>query len=204
MKNYILFAIALMSTLATAQERQVLRTYPQSQAQLPSYDSQNGDYIMDTTNNLNIYEGTWVYNDNLGTIFTLKLRRKDRVLLDTGNTYNFADMIISTYKLVKNNIVIFDGLDLALPDQVLDNEEAINYGYSNNIHSFNVLYGGFGDVTYNIFANCEIKKLVTPAGQPEKISFRISTALRRNPQSFYVGLPAPFSVPNNIVLTKQP
>ena len=202
MKNYILFTIILISAIATAQERQVLRTYPQSQAQLTSYDSQDGDYIMDTTNNLNIYEGTWVYNDSQGTIFTLKLRRKDHVLLDTGNTYNFADMIISTYKLVKNNIVIFDGLNLALPDRFLDNDEAINYGYLDNIHSFTDLDGGFGDVTHNIFANCEIKKLVTPAGQPEKISFRISGAIRRNPQSFYLGLPSTFSVPTNIVLTK--
>ncbi|WP_296142895.1 DUF6705 family protein [uncultured Flavobacterium sp.] len=200
MKNYILFAIVFISALATAQERQVLRTYPQSQAQLTSYDSQNGDYIMDTTNNLNIYEGTWIYNDNLGTIFTLKLRRKDRVLLDTGNTYNFADMIISTYKLIKNNILLFDNLNHALPSEIAEDDG--DFGYLSNVSSFSDLDGGFEDVTYNIFANCEIKKLVTPAGQPEKISFRISGAIRRNPQSFYLGLPSTFSVPTNIVLTK--
>ena len=157
---------------------------------------------MDTTNNLNIYEGTWIYNDNLGTIFTLKLRRKDRVLLDTGNTYNFADMIISTYKLIKNNILLFDNLNHALPSEIAEDDG--DFGYLSNVSSFSDLDGGFEDVTYNIFANCEIKKLVTPAGQPEKISFRIYGATRRNPQSFYAGLPSAFSVPTNIVLTKQP
>jgi hypothetical protein len=155
---------------------------------------------MDTTNNLDIYVGTWIYNDNKGTIFTLKLQRKNQVLCETqNNNYSFDDNIILTYRLEKNNVVLFDNLDAPLPNEIIKNE---GLGYFGNATSFTDLDGGFEDVPYNIFSSCTIKKLTISSGQPEKISFRLYESRKRNPASFYVGLPTLFSMPNNIELTK--
>ena len=73
--------------------------------------------------------------------------------------------------------------------------------YDNN--DFNKLWGSFHDEIYNIIADCTIKKVPTPAGTPEKISFDLYNAWRKNDPSFYQGLPSTFGVPDNVVLIKQ-
>jgi len=204
MKNYIILFALFININCKAQIREPNRILSRSQTQI-SYDFQNGDYIMDTTNNLNIYEGTWLYNDNHGTIFTLRLQRKNRLLNDLpGGTYGFDDNIIATYKLEKNGVVLFDNLSAILPVRVLATFEDGYFGYFCNYTTFNDLDGTFHDVPYQIISDCTIKKLPVIAGQSEKISFKLYGAFRLNPHSFYEALPAPFSIPNNIVLTKQP
>ena len=198
-KFIILFLTVGFFITCKAQVREPLRQISQTEHHQPSYDSKIGDYIMDTTNNLDIYEGTWIYNDNQGTVFTLKLQRKNQVLNDIGNSYYFYDQIILTYRLEKNNVVLFDNLDSTLPNEIVEDE---GFGYLGNSANFNDLDGSFIDVAYNMSSSCTIKKLNTPSGQPEKISFRLYGSRKRNPPSFYVGLPTFFSVPNNIELTK--
>lgn len=202
MKKYIILLLIIsFFTTCKAQIRQPQREISQTEHHLSSYRPQNGDYIIDTTNNLDIYVGTWIYNDNLGTIFTLKLERKNQVLCETqNNNYSFYDNIIATYKLEKNNIVLFDNLSAILPNEILSSDEP--FGYFGNPSNFNDLDGSFHDVPYNIISECTIKKITTSVGQPEKISFRLYGGRRRNPESFYTGLASAFSIPNNIELTK--
>lgn len=201
MKKYsILFLTISFFSTCKVQVREPLKKISQTEHHLPSYRSQIGDYIMDTTNNLDIYVGTWIYNDNQGTIFTLKLQRKNQVLCETqNNNYSFDDNIILTYRLEKNNVVLYDNLDAPLPNKIIEDE---GFGYLSNATSFTDLDGSFTDVPYNMSSSCTIKKLTTSSGQPEKISFRLYRSRRRNPPSFYVGLPTYFSMSNNIELTK--
>lgn len=112
-------------------------------------------------------------------------------------------MLILTYKLVKNGVVLYDNLNTPLPDEILKTSQG-TYGYfglyDNN--DLNKLWGSFHDEIYNIIADCTIKKLPTPTGTPEKISFDLYRAWRRNDPSFYQGLSSTFGVPDNIELTK--
>ena len=202
MRNILILLTFCLSIKSFAQTREVQRIVPRTQAQ-QNYDMQPGDYIKDTENKLDQYVGTWEYNDGLGTIFTLKLQRVNEFLSDTGdNSYYFSDEILITYKRVKNYALIYNNLNSSLPTQYLSDIEMLGFGSANNCHNYDYIYGFFYDATYNIIANCEITKLNTSAGQPEKIRFNIIKGFKKNDPSFYQGLLDTYSVPNNVELTK--
>lgn len=202
MRNILILLTFCLSIKSIAQIREPQRIVPQSVAHI-SYDYQNGDYIKDTENKLDQYVGTWEYNDGLGNIFTLKLQRVNQFLNDLGgNRYSFSDEIIISYKLVKNYVTLFDNLTAILPTELLSDAEMTGIGFVNNFHSYDNLEGFFDDATYNIITDCEITKLNTSAGQPEKIRFNIIKGFKKNDPSFYQGLLDTYSVPNNVELTK--
>ncbi len=200
----ILILSITLSFSCNAQTRSIQRTLNLSDTFLDNHNHINGDYIKDNLNQLNAFEGNWVYNDGNGTIFTVQLRKKIEVLNDTSDRYHFSDMLILTYKLVKNGVLLFDNLNTPLPNEILKTGQG-TFGYyrlyDNN--DFNKLWGSFHDEIYNIIADCTIKKVPTPAGTPEKISFDLYNAWRKNDPSFYQGLPSTFGVPDNVVLIKQ-
>ena len=202
MRNILILLTLCLSIKSFAQTREVQRIVPQSVAHI-SYDYQNGDYIKDTENKLDQYVGTWEYNDGSGNVFTLKLQRVNQFLNDLGgNRYSFSDEIIISYKLIKDNILIINKLNDIIPLEVPSSDDLLGFGFVNNFHSYDNLEGFFGDETYNIIANCEIIKLYTPLGQPEKIMFKLTKPFKRNDTSFYQGLSETYSVPNNVELTK--
>ena len=202
MRNILILLTLCLSIKSFAQIREPQRIVPQSVVHI-SYDYQIGDYIKDTENKLDQYVGTWEYNDGSGNIFTLKLQRVNQFLNDLGgNRYSFSDEIIISYKLIKNNILIINKLNDIIPLEVPSSDDLLGFGFVNNFHSYDNLEGFLGDETYNIIANCEIIKLYTPVGQPEKIMFKLTKPFKRNDPSFYQGLSETYSVPNNVELTK--
>lgn len=204
MKTYILLFLTITTFLnCKAQTRFPQRTVNLSDSFQENFNNQNGDYLRDNENRLNSFEGIWLYDDGNGNKLTLNLRKKEEVLCETrNNNYSFSDMIILTYKLEKNYIIIFDNLNENLPNEIESTVED-NFGYFSFYESnYNKLSGSYYDDTYNIVSDCIIKKLNTLSGQPEKISIKLYGALRRNDPSFYQGLTDAFSVPNNIELTK--
>jgi hypothetical protein len=205
MKQYILILITVISIISCkAQTREPQRIVNLEVLFQENFNDQNGDYYIDNENKLNVFEGIWVYNDGNGTILTINLRKKNQVLNETlNNQYSFSDMLILTYKLEKNNIVLHDNLFDSLPTEIL----GIYDGYFGYLGFSKPNYfeanGGFHDANYNIISSCTITKVNTIVGQPEKIKIHLYGASRKNEPSFYNGLTEVFSIPNNIELVKQ-
>ena len=200
MKNIFLFFAIILFYSCNAQTRFPQRIISQTQAH-NGEEILSGDYVKDTENKLNTYEGTWIYNAN-GIEFILKLEKKEQVLSDFGGHYYFYDMIITRYKLVKNNVTLFDNLDATLPHHILSRNEEGVFGFFNFAENYSKLSGGFYDFNYNIISNCFLTKIITSVGEPERIIFKLWGGIKYNEPGFYEGLTDAFSIPNNIELTK--
>lgn len=137
MKNIFILLLITMFVNCKAQTRFPQRTVSQTQAHANDFDIQVGDYVKDTENRLNAYEGAWIYNAN-GVEFTLKLEKKEQVLMETNNNnYRFYDMIITRYKLIKDGVTLFNNLDATLPDHILSRDEEGVFGYFNFAENYN-------------------------------------------------------------------
>jgi hypothetical protein len=204
MKQYIiLLLIILSSSYCNSQTTEPQRIITFAEKLSDNFIHQNGDYYIDNENKLNTFEGIWIYNDGNGTILTVNLRKKNQLLLQgLNNQYKFSDFLVLTYKLEKNNVVLHNNLNDALPSEMLSIYNDF-FGYF-TFYQPNYLEteGSFFDKTYNIIASCAITKLPTLVGQSEKINIHLYSASRKNDPSFYTNLPSVFSVPNNVELTK--
>lgn len=190
-----------MSIMAFSQTYPILRTVPVEQTFNSEMKIFSGDYVKDTQNRLNEYQGTWQYNQN-GIEFTLKLIKKPQVIsIQPNGDYTYYDEIISTYKLVKNNITLVDNLNSSTYTGAT-NADSPKYGVFSNIETFDYINGVITDLTNNvIISRCEISKV---AGNPDKIFFKLyhMHSWKRNPATFYQGLPSIYSIPNEIEMTK--
>lgn len=191
----------------------IVRTVSYAQTRLVTYSVGIGDYIQDTTNQLDSYVGIWKYV-GIDKTLTLKLDRVNQFLGKTGSDYNpnhfyiYIDEIILTYKLEDNNgSIIFDNTILAPVTEMIPDIG----GYLNGKEDAAYINGVFKDYIKNVIVGrCEIKKIPTTIGQPEKIYFELfenHSSLMRDPttgQPYVPYIPGQlYSVPNRIELIKQ-
>ncbi|MDR6967132.1 hypothetical protein J2X31_001139 [Flavobacterium arsenatis] len=203
----ILIFVMLASIYSYAQQPPVVRTLSYLQKRASSYSPESGDYIKDFQNQLSPYIGTWRYEGN-GKIFTLKLQRVNKVFWGQSYsdiTYFYSDYIILTYKLQDTNgNIIHDNTNL-VPTTMFSSE----FGYLCIDESDDYIDGSFRDFTTNVLvSHCKITKLVTTAGQPDKIYFELfesHTSLRKTPNqptNYIPGVTPLYSVPNRIELVR--
>jgi len=151
----------------------------------PNHESEhgkNGNYAIDTANERNQYVGLWEYNQN-GTLFQVKMEKVDQYLnqgVYNGNVinYNYADVIMFKYRLVKNGVEIYNDLNQVwFP-------KSYNTSIATKISSANYLYGSFIDQTRKVGGRVSITKLNTT---PEKIIFDVSLGgyYFLNPPGYY-------------------
>ena len=105
--NNLKVIVIFFITITTQAQFPIIRTISYVQTRLINYSFQKGDYIQDTTNQLDSYTGTWKHIGTDKTI-TLKLTRVNQFLLkepyDSPDVfYSYLDNIILTYKLEDNN-----------------------------------------------------------------------------------------------------
>ncbi|MDR6968561.1 hypothetical protein J2X31_002584 [Flavobacterium arsenatis] len=200
--------IVFLFTISMQAQFPILRTVSYSQTRLVNYSYQNGDYIKDTSDQLNSYIGTWKY---FGTnkILTLKLVRINQFfskIIPTSSYYYYIDQIVLTYKLEDNNgNIIFDNTNITPTNQfVIGNGIG---SYLSGKEDANYINGIFQDFTTNVLVSrCEISKVATATGQPEKIFFKLfknHSSYMSTPSNYQPGVTPFFSVPNNIELIKQ-
>lgn len=208
MKNIHLIWVFLFVTTSYSQVHPVLRTITAEQTYGEEFDLKSGDYIKDVNNRLNHYVGTWQYNKGNGTILTLKLQKilKKKSISPNGE-YEYFDKIITTYKLVKNGVVLVDNLNIAIPAptgfSALSRDDSMKYGQFYHGSSPDYIDGIISDISLGINTYAEIELLLTTVNEPRKIKFSMygNNSRRIHPDSFYEGKPT-FEIPNFITLTK--
>lgn len=205
MKNIIykfLILLLIITNYSYSQNKPVLREITVSSVQSSSYTPKSGDYIKDVTNHLDRYVGTWKYQSST-TIFTLQLDKVNKYLIAPGESYLYTDLIIATYKLVKNGITVYDNLG----STVFNGQQDLR-GKLSNSNSFDFINGVMRDFTTNVsIGRCEIK-LLTPyppqAGAQQKIFFKMFENHTKRMNEGEGNTTALFSMPNEIELIKQP
>src|SRR5690606_35020227 len=75
----------------------------------------HGNYAMDTNNERAQYIGTWRYESN-GLLFELKVDAADQFLqqFPDGSKYYFWDVVVLKYRMVQNDVEIFNNLEAAV------------------------------------------------------------------------------------------
>jgi hypothetical protein len=99
MKNIITFICIINFFACRAQ-------YPTVSLYNPSIDhDENGYYYKDFNNDLNVFEGTWVFT-NGNTSLTLILQKKimGHVDIPTFNTCYYTDAVIGEYSYIENGV----------------------------------------------------------------------------------------------------
>lgn len=158
----------------------------------PTSDSnfmKNGNYGIDTNNERDQFVGLWKY-ETTDLIFELKIEKRDQYLnkIDYPQfnifEYYYMDLVIFKYKLVKNNVVIFDNLNSNIPNETT-NASFLSTATKHEDRDF--LSGLLVDHTRNVCASVIVKKINTSG--PEKINFDLSsgTYFLLNDISYYVG-----------------
>ncbi|WP_159802464.1 hypothetical protein, partial [Flavobacterium sp. MK4S-17] len=110
--------------------------------------------------------------------------------------------ILVTYKLVKNNTVVVDQLDKPLVYTLIDSP---GYNRYTKYYPDKGIKGTFHDLTNSVYVESRIKKLLTLAGEPQKIHFRAvinSSTHRGKPREFYEGMSSMLSIPFDVELVK--
>jgi hypothetical protein len=206
MKNIIkLFVFLTFFSNCKAQNQPILRTVPMEETYSDDFDLKSGDYIKDTGNSLNKFIGTWQYNNGNGTILTLKLQIKNQVIFVSRNgNYRYYDMIISTYKLVKNGVTFIDNVNLTIPTSFTNlGVESMKYGKFDYGGTIDKISGKITDLTLGIITSAELEYIITGVNTPPQIKLKMygNDSRRLHPDSFYEGKPT-FEIPNFKVLTK--
>ena len=127
----------------------------------------NGNYAIDTANERQQYVGTWEYS-NSNTLFQIKIEKVDKYFygiyyhgrLQGG--YFFMDAVKIKYKIVVDDIVLFDNLNETNLDLV--------GGTGTKLGSNPYLHGSIIDEITKVGVRYEIYK--TSATSPEKIIFK--------------------------------
>jgi len=160
--------------------------------------SMRGNYAKDVGNIRNQVVGSWRYQTP-----DLLLEKRDKELYRMGETfYDYKDIIIIKYKLVKNGVVLHDNLNSIIPQN--------NTGYHNYDLNF-VSYGFYYDNTYKFggFINdyyrqvlCSYKLQKTNLNGQEKLLLNISNGNYRiyGDASMYTPSQKLFSLPLGPIL----
>ena len=100
------------------------------------HNEENGYYYKDLGNNLNPFEGDYLYvNGNNSLRFVLQKKMSTE---HHGTDTYCEDMIVGGYKLVTNNVVILDGLNNVNFNYTNGSSHLINSGYitTGNSHGY--------------------------------------------------------------------
>ncbi|WP_157486188.1 DUF6705 family protein [Flavobacterium sp. Leaf359] len=131
------------------------------------YNSKRGNYALDTHNERDQYVGLWEYNQN-GILFQLKIEKMDKAIYrreyipESKGHWEYSDILILRYCLVKNDILLFDNLNESDVDPIVN--YAIKFGLRNYAN------GRIWDRTRNIIGSHTITRLET---NPPKIIFKL-------------------------------
>jgi len=205
MKNIkqIIHLIILCCMLqAYSQQYPVLSVTNQVLSKTDDNYSMKGNYAKDVGNIRNQVVGSWRYQTP-DLLLELKIEKRDKELYRMGETfYNFDDIIIIKYKLVKNGVVLHDNLNSILPQN--------NTGYHNYDLNF-ISEGIYYDATYTFrgFINdyyrqvlCTYKLQKTNLNGQEKLLLNISNGNYRiyGDASMYTPSQKLFSLPLGPIL----
>ncbi len=192
MKNSIMILLLTICQNLASQELPVLSTtslYDEEQ-QFDHIDS--GNYARDTHNERDRYVGLWQYNQN-GILFILKIEKMDKVINKREFPgfephYNYFDQLTLRYRLVKNNVLLFDNLNQDGVDPIAN--YATKHGSNNDAR------GRIWDRTRNVRGSHTITRLNT---NPAKIIFNLERFdyTKVNDSSFYQDGQPLFSIPQN-------
>ncbi len=190
MKTFIIMLFLMMCQNLISQELPVLSTtslYDEEQ-QFDHIDS--GNYARDTHNERDQYVGLWQYNQN-GILFILKIEKMDKVINKREFPgfephYNYFDQLTLRYRLVKNNVLLFDNLNQDDVDPIAN--------YATKHGSNNYARGRIWDRTRNVRGSHTITRLDT---NPPKIIFNLerSNNTLLNERSFYNDGQPLYSIP---------
>ena len=190
MKNSIMILLLTIFQNLASQELPVLSTtslYDEEQ-QFDHIDS--GNYARDTHNERDRYVGLWQYNQN-GILFILKIEKMDKVINKREFPgfephYNYFDQLTLRYRLVKNNVLLFDNLNQDDVDPIVN--------YAIKLGSDNYASGRIWDRTRNVRGSHTITRLDT---NPPKIIFNLgrSNNTLLNEHSFYNDGQPLYSIP---------
>lgn len=184
--------LILLFTISSHAQYPVTSTTSLTNADIDPKFGSIGNYGQDTNNDRDQYVGIWQYSAN-GIVFQVKIEKTDMMLNKAeynGNLgfYNYVDVVIFKYKLIKNGQVVFDNLNkVAYPiDSFVP--RALQKGMRN------YLYGHFLDVTRNVAGLVKVTKV---SNNPEKLKFEIfnNDAYRMNEDSYYDDGQPQFTVP---------
>ncbi|TPD73595.1 DUF6705 family protein [Flavobacterium microcysteis] len=190
MKNSIIILLLTICQNLDSQELPVLSTtslYNEEQ-QFDHIDS--GNYAKDTHNERDQYVGLWQYNQN-GILFILKIEKMDKMINKREFPgfqahYNYFDRLVLRYRLVKNNVLLFDNLNESDIDPIAN--------YATKLGFRNYASGRIWDRTRNVRGSHTITRLDT---NPPKIIFNLgrSNNTLLNEHSFYNDGQPLYSIP---------
>ena len=201
-KQFIHLIILCCMLQAYSQQYPVLTVTNQVLSTTDDNYSTKGNYAKDVGNIRNQVVGSWRYQTP-DLLLELKIEKRDKELYRMGETfYNFDDIIIIKYKLVKNGVVLHDNLNSILPQN--------NTGYHNYDLNF-ISEGIYYDATYTFrgFINdyyrqvlCTYKLQKTNLNGQEKLLLNISNGNYRiyGDASMYTPSQKLFSLPLGPIL----
>ena len=187
MKKTFYLTIVLLSIFSTNAQIFDINAPGHSYIEMPP-----GTYIKDINHSFDIFLGTWKYQ-NGNEIFIIKLEKSENLLTPYNN---YRDYIKGNYSFSTNGGITY------ITNTILNNtsdDPKLNTLYATSALSQNELDLRFRDVVYNKSCNLMLKFL---SGSTTQLEFKL-----RNPSRGYLYPELPptdnFSVPNNIILTKQ-
>jgi hypothetical protein len=190
MKNSIIILLLTICQNLASQELPVLSTTSlfNEEQQFDHIDS--GNYAKDTHNERDQYVGLWQYNQN-GILFILKIEKMDKMINKREFPgfqahYNYFDRLVLRYRLVKNNVLLFDNLNESDIDPIAN--------YATKLGFRNYASGRIWDRTRNVRGSHTITRLDT---NPPKIIFNLgrSNNTLLNEHSFYNDGQPLYSIP---------
>ena len=193
MKN-IIKSILLLLAFASCKAQ---NTYPLSNFQ-PKH-LKNNNYIKDTENVYDSFEGTWQWTNGTST-FTVKLQKVEHWKAPNDNYY--SDLILGGYKYEENGNVLVDKLtfttSFTIDPLTWINFAIIQGGISYpNINELGII---IRDVIKNKSCMAELTLQTGPDGEQQLQWYLHDFQSYRDPS---LGpKPLDFSIPTNVVLTK--
>lgn len=176
-------------------------------------DDDSNVYFKDINNDLDKYEGIWIWEEN-GNKLTVALEKKvQHYLFDEY----YEDIIVGNYKYEENGVVIIDTMTNPLPDpDIISGTNYIQVWGYNQSPGIMHLIGRCDDPIRSHYADFElylqyISPNLVPIGssqslEAEKLKWTIiATGFSRSSLDQVIDTSRPFMprVPNNVVLVKQ-
>jgi hypothetical protein len=163
-------------------------------------DFKAGDYFKDTENKYTPFIGTWKWVENNDQLIIV-IEKIEKVYDNFDNTY--ADYLVGKYKYIKNNIEVINTLNLVINrDNILVPGTVVplmTRGYDSDTYmSF-----GLNDILKNKSCDASLEILMPDIDYPgTRAQFKLWDKEHWNIDGENP-LPKGFTLPTNIILTKQ-
>lgn len=189
MKKIIHLILILISNFVFSQCNNIIDLYTACTSISVDY-AINGNYYKDLGNNLNPFEGDYLYvNGNNSLRFVLQKKMSTE---HHGTDTYCEDMIVGGYKLVTNNVVILDGLNNVNFNYTNGSSHLINSGYitTGNSHGYDDrdenekwLVCTIDDPNGAYYANLHMRKIIHNGQEALKIRIFSSGIVAREENS---------------------